>query len=110
MRRRSAWAWLPVALFLCTPLSCFKSSTHHGSVKKRQPTDPLLQSKTPVSAHYGTTTDLHPRPDPLAPAVPAGAWVTTPEPGKPQLGAPEPSRPAPFRWTSDKRDLPAEGT
>jgi hypothetical protein len=102
MRRRSAGAWLLAALLIFGPLSCSRSN--NPGIKKKDQTDPLLLSKTPVQAKYGMTTDLHPRPDPAPPTMPAGAWVS--QPGAPHLGSPEPAPPAPFRWTSDRKDLP----
>jgi hypothetical protein len=106
MRRRSAWACLLAALFALSPLSCFRSSSHNNSVKRNPPTDPLLQSKCPTQAHYGPTADVHPQPDPAAPAVPTGAWAASPVAGQPR---PEPNPPAPFRWASEKRELTADG-
>lgn len=107
MRRRSARACLLAALFACIPLSCFKSSSNTNSIKRNPPTDPLLQSKCPVTARYGTTSDVNPRPDPAPPTIPAGAWLQNP--AQPSLGTAEPKPPAPFRWTSEKRELTPEG-
>src|SRR5437764_736177 len=105
MRRRSAGAWLLAALLIFGPLSCSRSS--NPGIRKKDQTDPLLQSKTPVQAKYGMTTDLHPRPEPVPPTMPASAWASQPGvPGSPHLGSPEPAPPAPFRWTSDRKDIP----
>jgi len=92
-----------------SPLSCFKNHRHNDSVKPKPTTDPLLQSRAPVQARYGTTTDVHPRPDPAAPMVPTSTWAATSPADPPQTGTTEANPPAPFRWASEKREQTTDG-
>src|ERR1700688_1172451 len=99
MRRSFFWTSLLAAPLLISPLACSKPQ-----VKRPPPTDPLLMSKTPVSARYGRA-DNPDRPDPAPPAMPAGAWVRAPSPGNGTMEATLPAVPAPgpFHWTSEKK-------
>lgn len=107
MCRRSLGALLLTLMLLVPAISCTKNPP-----KRKNQNDPLLMSKTPQQARFGTTADLPPRPEPAPPTMPAGAWVNIPTKATPtgvQLGAPEtPGQPGPFRWTSEKRPADSE--
>jgi hypothetical protein len=106
MRILSSRAW-PLAVLLFTiPLGCTSS---RPPLKKTPPPDPLLMSKTPVQAKFGTTLDVHARPDPVPPGMPVGAWAQAP-PETPSIHLASPgSGPAPYRVTAEKHEVPSEG-
>ena len=95
MRRRFARAGLLAALF-----SISFGCSSRPPVKKTPPPDPLLMSKTPVQARYGTTIDAQSRPVPAPPTMPVGAWVAAPSVRPANSGQPNT-----FRWTSDKKEM-----